>query len=130
MRSKEVNIVLYLWLQLLFYVWITKYSFNYLFIFAVYYSYATQPCFNVAMPYFMSIGYKWINIYTYFKSFYGAVLCVELIQRRKRCIYDERTGKCMKTIALFLWRSHLGIRLRVLKKLQYDRRIYFYIHQT
>ena len=54
------------------------------------------------MPYFMSIGYKRINIYTYFNSFYGAVLCVELIQHRKMCIYGERMGKFVKTIALFL----------------------------
>ena len=130
MSSKEVNIVLYLLLQLLFYMWITKYSFNYLFVFAVYYSYGQQPCFNVVMPYFMSIGYKWINVYTYFKSFYGAVLCVERIQHRKRCIYGGRMGKCVKTITLFLWSCHLGIRLRVLKKLQYGRRIYFYTHQN
>jgi hypothetical protein len=91
--------------------------------------YDKQPCFNVVMSYFMSTGYKWINTYTYFKSFYGAVLCVELIQHRKRFIYGERMEKCVKTVALFLRRCHLCIRFGVLKKLQYDRRIHFCAHQ-
>ena len=119
-------VLLYLWQQLVFYIWITKYSWNYLFVFALYCRYGKQSCFNVVKRYFMSMVYKWINTYTYFKSFYGAVVCVE---HRKRCIYGERMGNCEKTMALFLWMCHLGIRLGVMKKLQYDRRIYFYSHQ-
>jgi len=58
MRNKEVNIVLYLRLQLRFYIRITKYPFNYLFVSALCYSYGEQPCFNVVMPYCMSISHK------------------------------------------------------------------------